>query len=188
MRKYTLLLAFLLLLGGARLSAQSRGLELGLGFSPLSAITVDDAPEAGYKLAVYAEYRFGLGRRFDLGAKVDYKLGPVKDILPPYDEIDWNPRGLFTHSLGLMAVADVNILPGRIVNPFIGVCFGPGVGLHNVYTDGNFRASLFATVYPRIGIELFEHIRISLETDISFQGGNLQHMFMPVCFNVGWAF
>ena len=159
------------------LGAQSPGrLELGAGFSPISCVYVDDAPMQKYGIAAYAEYRFCFSRHFEAGAKFDYKFAMMT----------WDRT---SHSYGLVGVADYMILPGGSVNPFIGLGLGGGVGVHNDTGDGKYYPEMFACGYPRIGIEIVKHLRLSMEMDLSHYGGQFPgRRYSPICFNLGWVF
>jgi hypothetical protein len=168
---------FIALLSCITLSAQSLGkFELGAGYSPLSCVIVDDAAMQIWGVAAFAEYRFCISKHFEAGAKFDYKFGMMT----------WDRT---TNSYGLIGVADFKILPGKKVNPFIGIGLGGGIGFHNDTSDGKYYPEAFACGYPRMGLEIAKHLRLSLEMDFSYYKGQFPgRRYSPICFNVGWVF
>lgn len=176
--KSKLIVVFVTLFACTLLSAQKPGrIELGAGFSPFSHVIADDVPSHKYGIAAFLEYRFCLSPHFEAGAKFDYKFAMMD-----YERT--------SHSYGLVGVADFMILPGKSVNPFIGLGLGGGVGVHNDTRDGKYTPELYACGYPRIGMEIANHLRLSLEMDMSYYSNTYfpGRRYSPICFNIGWVF
>lgn len=63
-------------------------------------------------------------------------------------------------TINLFAVGDYNLSNGAKFNPFVGV--GAGVSLYDTVTDKEYPASGTAFgVMPRIGIEMFQRLRVT---------------------------
>lgn len=159
--------------------AQNKGVvEAGVGCAPFRYFSVSDAVNYKYQMAAYAEYRLPLGKYFDAGVKLDYKAGPSEPA----------PKDMsVTHFIGLIGVADFNLFAGKAVNPYIGLGIGPAVGfsyMSELGQNGHYGPRLLFCAVPRIGVELFNHLRVSVEADIV----PLAPVFNPICFNIGWAF
>ncbi|MCR5325558.1 MAG: hypothetical protein K6E37_02275 [Bacteroidales bacterium] len=189
-------MAMFAILPDSRLSAQNR-FEAGIGYAPFFLEYVDDGIQFKGKFDAYLEWRYVIGKHFDAGAKLDYKACPIS----VYDFMD----GLLTtgnqHCVSLLANADFNFLPGKKVNPYIGIGMGPALIVNNWTTREQvtperpgFDYSVippvqaytkFALVVsPRFGVELFSHLRLSVSTDASFNSD----IRWPVCLNIGWTF
>lgn len=168
--------------------------ELGVGFAPFFMEIVEDGIRMPYEGDAYFEWRYDFGNHFDVGAKLDYKYCPV-------NLFDGSAVSYYgdQHYGALLALADFNILPGKKVNPFIGVGAGAGFILdvwksqkverpeaHDAAKDmplGAKDPSFMFVAAPRIGVELFSHLRLSASVDISNSDTR-----WPICFNVGWTF
>lgn len=170
---------FIALMASLTVSAQNR-FEIGVNYSPTNLSIVDDAADMLFKTGLYAEYRLALSRHFDLGARLDYKLGPVKGVIN-YDDP-------FSHSAALSAVADFNLLPGKVINPFIGLSFGPGFGMHNDTLDHLWYGQFLVFWTARAGIDLFNHLRISADLNVPYFGGQFPPVFITANVNIGWIF
>ena len=188
-------LAILALLPAARLSAQNK-FELGGGYAPFFLVTADDAVHIPYKVDAYFEWRYDFGNHWDVGAKLDYKTFPIQDFY------SWEAGAIingYQHFGAILAVADFNLLPGKTVNPFIGLGLGPGF-IVNHYTAIEYRYEeyirpdfkpgfyppwVFPVLVPKIGVELFHHLRLSTSVDCDLAMGDTR---WPVCFNLGWVF
>ena len=196
---HKLLLAFVAVLSSVSLSAQIR-FEAGLGYVPFFLMTVDDGSQFSHKYDVYFEGRYNLrsnslGRNLDVGAKIDYKVCPESS----FDGYATSFKGIL-HCASILALADFNFSSGKTVNPFIGIGAGPVLAVshwtskernpHVPVIPGEYDFPLgsytrFAfVVSPRIGVELFQHLRLSLSVDGSLSAD----VRMPVCLSVGWAF
>ena len=189
-------LAILSVLSATNLSAQNR-FEIGVGYAPLFLMSVDDGVQFNSKYDAYFEWRLDLGKHFDVGAKLDYKVCPVS----AFDMVATGYSGVL-HCASLLTIADFSCLPGKAVNPFIGIGAGPALTLTH-WTSRETRTGeplpsdyyehlgplkaipgFALIVSPRIGVELFNHLRLSTSVDASFN--NL--IRWPVCINVGWVF
>ena len=200
MRK-VIIIPIILLLSSLCLYGQSGGnkLELGAGYAPFFLTSVDDGQTVPYKCNAYIEWRYVFGankagRAFDVGAKLDYKTFPTST----YDMTAVNYSGT-QHDIALLVLADLNFNPGGKVNPFIGIGLGPGVLINNWKSSEVLHPEVLSPDYyimptglypeyvfiasPRVGIELFRHLRLSASVDCS-----LSDTRWPVCFSIGWSF
>ena len=187
-------LAILTLLPASRLSAQNK-FELGGGYAPFFLVLAEDALSVPYKVDAYFEWRYDFGKHWAVGAKVDYKTFKIHDYAYDADAIidGVQPYG------ALLAVADFCFCPGKAVNPYIGIGLGPGF-IVNHFTAIEFQHEesirpdikpgvyppwVFPVFAPRIGVELFHHLRLSTSVDCDLAMGDTR---WPVCFNLGWVF
>ena len=201
MRKLILLFLFAFVSAGLYGQTAGHKFEAGVGYSPFTLFTVDCGYNAPYRCNAYFEWRYEFDKNtvdksFDLGAKLDYKTFPISTAYDYYASY-YGTR----HDIALLAVGDFNLNLGGIVNPFMGLGFGPGILIEH-WTSSKTEDipeeykpyysykpipsvnSCFTVIAsPRIGIELFRHLRISASVDIS-----LYDFRLPVCFNVGWTF
>ncbi len=154
--------------------------EAGIGYAPFYVAVSDDNFSKRFDIAAYFEWRHEFSKHFDLGAKLNYTVGPA--------EYGYKGSG---HYLGALAVADFNAFPGKSINPYIGLALGPAAGLSIDPSRGRNQAVFMLTVSPRIGFELFSHLRVSASMDIFAYNpfeASLEAAFMPLCFNLGWTF
>ena len=174
-------LAIIAILTAGKASAQNK-LEVGLNYAPYENLAAaDDIPNMLYKFGVYSEYRWQWGKHFDVAARLDAKAGPVGDY--DYWSKKYHYDG-FSLSGDILAMADFNLFPGKAVNPFIGLGLGPGFGMHNATLDGLFGGHFFLYTDARAGLELFRHLRISIDYSVPL----LSEMFTTLNANIGWVF
>ena len=167
-------------------------LEIGAGYAPFFLASADDSYAIPFKADLYCEWRHNLGRFFDVGAKLDYKLYPVS-IVDRYAGFTYKGLQLYGallaslgFNLGLFdnvgLFAGVGIGSALILNDWVAVSYDnprdaeiPQRGLENP-------DYLFVAV-PRVGVELFNHLRLSASVDLS-----LADTRWPLCFAMGWTF
>ena len=172
------------------LSAQNKGVnhfEVGAGYAPFYLSHGDDALNKKFEVLTYFEWRHEAGKHFDYGARLDYKIGEstgMSKVNKSGDGAYKNYQGV-THFIGALAVAEYRILPDRKVNPYIGIGAGPALEV-NVLKESDPRTEFLVTTSPWIGLELFQHIRIS--AGLNFPVTNLHGEYMPVWFCLGWTF
>lgn len=178
--KQKLLITTILVLLSVSISAQNK-LELGVNYSPKENFTLaEGVPNMLYKFGAYGEYRWILGNHFDAGARLDCKIGPI------------GPTYLTDNALSisgdLLAVADFNLFPGKTVNPFIGLGLGPGFGMDNETLDHLWGGSFIIYAQARLGLELFRHLRLSVDYSMPYSRGRIPELFTTLDANIGWVF
>lgn len=179
-----LFVALVALVSSVCLYGQKGGhkIEFGINYSPKeNFIIVEDAPTMLYKFGAYSEFRWALGRHFDTGARLDCKVGPIGP-----DSYCINDNALAI-SGDLLAIIDYNILSGKAVNPFIGLGLGPGFGMHNNAVDKSWGGQFLIYADARIGIELFRHLRLSVDFSVPYWRGEFPY-FTTLNANIGWVF
>ena len=160
------------------LMAQNR-MEIGANFLPMGKeVITTNTSRLLYTVGVYGEYRWGIGRHFDAGARLDVQGGPMS-LSDSYNADPW------AISTDILAVADFNLFPGKTVNPYIGIGVGPGLGMHNNTLDYLWAGSFLAMADARLGLELFHHLRVAVDFKTPVLGSP---RFTYLCLNVGWAF
>lgn len=178
--KQKLFVVGIIALFSVAVSAQNR-FEFGISYSPEENLTfAEDIPNMLYKFGAYGEYRWLLGKHFDAGARLDCKVGPI------------GPTYLTDNALSisgdLLAVADFNLLPGKTVNPFLGIGLGPGFGTHNETWDSLWAGKFIIFTQARFGLELFHHLRISADYSLPYSRGDFPEIFTTLDVNIGWVF
>ena len=172
--------------------------EVGAGFAPLFLMGVEDSFEVPYKLDAFFEARYDLGRFFDLGLKADYKFNPFKGESHAYDHFSYKGH---QHYGALIATAGLKIPVNEQFLFFAGMGFGPGMVRKSI-TDANISApedaespvgshnsGLFLVVAPRIGAQLYDHLRLSISADLTTdEAEDRAETRWPVCLNIGWTF
>ena len=86
-----------------------------------------------------------------------------------------------------MAVADFNLFPGKMVNPFIGFGLGPGFGMHNNTLDHLWDGQFLIYADARLGIELFRHLRLSVDYSLP-AWWSYGEIYTTLNANIGWVF
>ena len=172
--------------------------EVGTGFAPLFLMGVEDSFDVPYKADVYVEARYDLGEYFDLGLKADYKLNPIKGENPA---VPFSYKG-HQHYGGLIATAGLKIPANDRLLFFMGMGFGPGVVKKSITEAnmdrapegavspvGSWNSGCFLVVAPRIGAQLYHHLRLSLSADLTTDAAeDRAETRWPVCLNIGWTF
>ena len=128
---------------------------------------------------IVMEYRYNIGSHLDLGVQLSSTFGKGKKVGTGYTDDAW-----FLQAAPL-AVANFNLLPERGFNPFIGVGVGPGFGYESnkITRVSSWNTSL--VVAPHAGVELFEHLRLSVQYNWYMKTGN---RFSNVAFGLSWVF
>lgn len=127
-----------------------------------------------------AELRYNVaGTPWDFGIQLSVATA-VRKFNHPYpgydDEYDQSNR-----SVNLMAVGDYNLRQGQKINPFAGLGFG--VSFNDVVSDKIYNTSgTSAVVMPRIGVEFFKCLRITVAPIINRKGYN------TCMFTLGYTF
>ena len=199
--KRILLAAALCLTCAASVCAQDKipvRFEVGTGFAPLFLMGVKDSFDVPYKADAYVEARYDLGEYFDLGLKADYKYNPIKGENPA---VPFSYRGR-QHYGGLIATAGLKIPANDRLLFFMGMGFGPGVVKKSI-TEANmdrapegavspvgaWNSGCFLVVAPRIGAQLYNHLRLSISADLTTDTAEARaETRWPVCLNIGWTF
>ena len=174
--------------------------EVGTGIAPLFLMGVEDSFDVPYKADAYVEARYDLGEYFDLALKTDYKFNPIKGESPAYDGLI-SYRG-HQHYGGLIATAGLKIPVNDQFLFFAGMGFGLGM-VRKIITEsnidrspagavapvGSWNSGGFLVVAPRIGAQLYNHLRLSLSADLITDAAEAKaETRWPVCLNIGWTF
>ncbi|MBQ1168552.1 MAG: hypothetical protein II143_05560 [Bacteroidales bacterium] len=172
--------------------------EVGTGFAPLFLMGVEDSFDVPYKADAYVEARYDLGEYFDLGLKADYKYNPIKGENPA---VPFSYKG-HQHYGGLIATAGLKIPANDRLLFFMGMGFGPGVVKKSITEAnmdrapegavspvGSWNSGCFLVVAPRIGAQIYHHLRLSLSADLTTDAAeDRAETRWPVCLNIGWTF
>ena len=134
----------------------------------------------GYGL--YFEYRYNLIDHIDLGGKVYYQYSTGRSVFTG-DMLSVFP--ITYNQIGVKGFADLNILPGKKVCPFVG--FSLGIADVAESYKGNTYHEFRGTISPRIGVEVWR-IRIATELDYGYDPGyGIKHE-RTLTLNVGFVF
>lgn len=172
--------------------------EVGTGFAPLFLMGVEDSFTVPYKTDAFVEARYDLGEYFDLGLKADYKFNPIKGENPA---VPFSYKG-HQHYGGLIATAGLKIPANDRLLFFMGMGFGPGVVKKSITEAnmdrapegavspvGSWNSGCFLVVAPRIGAQLYNHLRLSISADLTTDTAeDTAETRWPVCLNIGWTF
>ena len=191
--KRILLSALIALASTICLSGQNKSnkYEIGIGYAPYFLAHVDDGILIPYKSNAYAEWRHGLSNHIDAGARLDYKTFPSSS----YDFVSHVSFEGRQHDVAVLAFADYNHMPGKAVNLFFGLGLGPGMMINHWKTSHSYsikdddpktpvvNSEFMVVVCPRVGLELFQRLRLAASVDASMSDTR-----WPVCFSAGWTF
>ena len=150
--------------------------ELELGFS-INEFSGSDYVYRPDRLGLYGEFRVDLGGYADMGLQLTTTFG--KGQLLHYMEDTWYWQG------AALVVGDFNVLPYSIFNPYVGLGIGPGIGYKknkDLQTSEWIHSVVLA---PRIGIELFERLRMTVQYQWYL---NDDDCFSHFAFGLGWTF
>ena len=128
--------------------------ELGVTINHFSKAGDTFRPD---KLGFYGEYRVDISPMVDLGVQLytTFGKGSYSRDAEPY-----GPDIRFWQGAPLV-VTDVNLMPYSALNPYIGLAFGPGFGYMKGEFDDKGEWTQALVINPRIGIEIFECLRMS---------------------------
>lgn len=143
----------------------SHNYEIGVGINAYGILGAVGGPVRKSGPGAYFEYRYAFADHFDVGGQLSYRFsnGQTGYIGPetPDQTIKYN-------QIGLKTLADYNICPGRLANPYIGVGLGAGSLFEKRSLSGK-STSYFGVVGPRIGVQIWK-FRIAIEADFAFDG------------------
>ena len=168
MKKIIVLLAAMCMVTAA--FAQEKGahsFEVGVGANTFRILSKDAGSFFKYDKwgeDIYGEYRYGISDHFDIGGQLQYRRSTG---IAPLRRFDCSADSMKYLQVGLMAVADYNILPSKLINPFVGACAGGGRALemtNNVKVSGR---SCYGVLAPRIGVQIW-HFRLTWEYDFAY--------------------
>lgn len=100
---------------------------------------------------------------FDAGLMVDMTSAVHSRSFEDVGRMDQSNRTVL-----LSLAGDYNFGQGNTVNPFAGIGLGVGIhdALNDVYDETNDNKTTFA-LSPRVGVELWRHLRVTLAANIS---------------------
>lgn len=183
MRKYFICVALAAAISGSAFAQDVRvkpfEFEVGAGMTLGSKYGLDKAvpgPNA------YMEARINLfDTPWDLGVQTSFGAAFRKQNNQLYDA---------TNKFGISVFTDYNFRNKGLAAPFVGIGVGrtaiassyPGVGTDDVTTTIKNIQPVFI-LNPRIGVELFDHLRLSAEYKFTFQR---ESSYMAI--NLGYSF
>lgn len=149
--------------GATRQAVAVRPVEFELHFGaalPLDHIPASNA-SGGPVLGMELRYNFK-NSPMDVGIALDFtSLYYEFESVP--DELEQN-----NHTTTIGFTTDYNFGQGRNVNPFVGI--GLGLGVHDALldvVDGTNDCNNTVEFSPRIGVELWRHLRLTLSGNIA---------------------
>lgn len=150
--------------------------ELHAGLtSPLGCIP-DTKPFVGGAIGMEMRYNFK-NSPIDLGFTLD-----ITTAIHDFEGYDPEEYLQDNRTVFLGFTGDYNFHQGDKVNPFVGL--GVGFGLHNAVqdmvddTNDNTTSAAFT---PRVGVELWRHLRLTLAATVSCR------YYHNICFSVGYV-
>ncbi len=128
--------------------------ELGITLNHFTGGTKDGiSVERPDRVGIFGEYRADIGGIMDMGLQLSTTFGKGTEGLSEMSY--WQGAPLF--------VMDFNILPYYSFNPYVGVGIGPGFGYEKNKTLNDSQWTHALVLNPRVGIELFETLRMSVQ-------------------------
>jgi len=160
--------------------------ELELKFGGTLPLSGNNTTTAQLGPAMGAEVRYNLeDSPFSLGAKIDLTVARKdingKNIVTMPNQSD-EIREMGYRTINLSVLGDYNFRQGRDINPFVGVGLGLGIqhrGEDAVYEHEGHSAM---TLTPRVGVELFRHIRVTCTATIT------KSDYSNIGFTLGYVF
>ena len=185
--KRMLLIAFCLLLHGTVAFAQQEGkhnFEIGGGINAFGIPGGCGGPSMDAGMGLYVEYRYNTKEWLDLGLQANFKHGKGRSAFIGGDEPTW---GFVDNQIGLKAVADVKMLPKRVVSPYIGIGLGKGVIFTKREAKDN-STGTYGILGPRIGLQIWR-IRVFVEYDFATDGFfDFSNRESSLGLNIGYTF
>ena len=158
------------------------GGELEVGFSvnnftkwDKDGVTVDRPDRVG----VFGEYRMDLDGFMDMGIQLSTTFGKGTILHNSFADNAWYWQG------ASLLVTDFNLLPYYSFNPYIGIGVGPGFGYEKNKVTGESEWTHSLVLNPRVGVELFECLRMSVQYQWYLNDSN---KFSHIAFGLSWAF
>ena len=158
------------------------GGELEVGFSvnnftkwDKDGVTVDRPNRVG----VFGEYRMDLDGFMDMGIQLSTTFGKGTILHNSFADNAWYWQG------ASLLVTDFNLLPYYSFNPYIGIGVGPGFGYEKNKVTGESEWTHSLVLNPRVGVELFECLRMSVQYQWYLNDSN---KFSHIAFGLSWAF
>lgn len=168
MKRLAIFIISLLVCSSSLLSAQEKdrhNFEAGAGINIYGILGVMGGPSREFGPGIHFEYRYDYSDRVDFGGRLYYKYGEGHSAFT--GEPTW---GLVYNQVGLKAVTDFNMRPGKLVRPYIGAGLGAGaIHTHRISAQHNDDTALYGTIGPRIGLQIWR-LRLALEFDFAFDG------------------
>lgn len=157
-------------------------LEFGLSLNHFTT-----AEKAGFKpfrpdrVGFFAEYRADITPFVEMGLQLSttFGKGSLTSERDPYGPDMWYWQG------APLVVTDFNLLPYTGFNPYIGIGIGPGFGYEKNKFSGTHEWTHALVLSPRAGVELFEHLRMSVQYNWYLNGA---YTYSHVAFGLSWAF
>jgi hypothetical protein len=131
------------------------------------------------RVGFFTEYRVNVDPFVDMGLQLSttFGQGSMDTAITSPDMWYWQGAPL--------VVMDFNLLPYSGFNPYVGIGIGPGFGYERdtIVKEGSWTHAL--VISPRAGIELFEHLRMSVQYQWYLSGS---YTFSHVAVGLSWAF
>ena len=133
------------------------------------------------RIGFFGEYRVDLSPVMDIGLQLSttFGKGSLESAADPYGPDMWYWQG------APLVVTDINRLPYTGFNPYIGLGVGPGFGYEKNIFDNTHSWTQALVISPRAGLELFEHLRLSVQYQWYLNGA---FTYSHVSFGFSWAF
>lgn len=135
------------------------------------------------RVGFFGEYRVEISPVVEMGLQLSTTFGKgslmVSGSVNPYGDDMWYWQG------APLIVTDINLLPYSGFNPYFGIGIGPGFGYEKdiLTKDHNWTQAL--VISPRIGVELFECLRMSVQYQWYLSGA---YTYSHASFGISWAF
>lgn len=150
----------------AQLPVQRFEGELNVGFTSSLGNFHNGSHQIGADFGLELRYNHPL-TAWDYGVALNVTTA-VYGFSDHSESVDWS-WDQSNRGINLMLVGDYNFRQGKKVNPFVGT--GIGVSFYETVNDPVYSIDGTAFVWqPRVGVELFHHLRFSLFSTVSRNG------------------
>ena len=158
------------------------------------------------RVGFFGEYRVYIAPNVDMGAQLSTTFGrgevtktavPYTVTVPAPGSTPENPQTMetteyrdevvnaFFIQVAPLVVTDINLMPYSGFNPYVGIGIGPGFGYERDKGERHGAWTQALVISPRIGVELFERLRMSFQYQGYLSGGST---FSHVSFGLSWCF
>ena len=155
-------------------------LELGFSVNDFtgghSAYLSAERPD---RIGLFGEYRMDLGAYMDMGMQLSTTFGKGVLQYSGFSDDAWFWQG------AALVMADFNLIPYTVFNPYIGIGVGPGFGYAKDKVNRESEWTHALVLAPRAGVELFERLRLSVQYNWYL---NDSAKFSHVAFGLSWVF
>ena len=137
--------------------------EIGGGINIFGILGAVGGPERSPGPGFYFEYRYAFAEHFDVGGQLNYKCGQGQSAYAGPGSPTFR---FFNNQIAIKAIADYNICPSRLANPYIGIGAGAGYMFSKRLDNNEVEHYPYGTIGGRFGVQVWR-FRIAIECDFA---------------------